>query len=302
LQDKQLQTWLIIGGLITILTYSYWNTLGTVAAAWETSQYSHGYLVPLISVLLLWVLRKPFEGVPISHRWWGAGLLALGVLLRLIGAYTVTFTVDNVSFIPCLLGIFVMVGGLQTLRWAGLPIAFLVFMYPLPRVLVDNILRPLQTVATQSSLVALHTLGVAAYREGNRIVLDKMQMGVVDACSGLRMLTIFLALAAAIAMITTTRPWWERVTIFATAIPIALAVNIIRITVTGLLYNLQVKDEVAQMVFHDAAGWIMMPIALGFLFLGCQILSRLVIEVEPSEVRSVQFAAPGRTQNAPKRK
>ena len=92
------------------------------------------------------------------------------------------------------------------------------------------------------------------------------------------MLTIFIALAVAIAMISNHRPWWERVIIVLSSIPIALLVNCIRITLTGLLYNLNVNDKITDTIFHDFAGLIMMPLALGFLFLEMQILSRLVIE------------------------
>ena len=106
-------------------------------------------------------------------------------------------------------------------------------------------------------------------------------MNVVDQCSGLRMLTIFIAIAVAIVMISNDRPWWQRICILLSSVPIALLVNCIRITITGLLYNLNLDPEQADVVnhiFHDFAGLIMMPLALGFLFLEMQILSRLVID------------------------
>jgi exosortase/archaeosortase family protein len=72
------------------------------------------------------------------------------------------------------------------------------------------------------------------------------------------------------------RAWWENLVILASAIPIALTVNSIRITVTGLLYQLA-NSEVAEMVFHDLAGWVMMPMALGMMFLLQQILDHLFV-------------------------
>jgi exosortase len=264
--------------------------LKLVADAWEQPEYSHGYLIPLFAAVLLWLQREPFEEtVPAWHRWCGVGLVCLGIAMRLFGARNVLFTVDYVSFIPCLLGIFVMVGGLNVLRWAGMPIAFLVFMIPLPGFMRDNLLRPLQDWATKASVYALQTLGVEVYNEGTTMYLELRAMNVEEACSGLRMLTIFLALAVAIAMIVTTRPWWERLIIVASAVPIALMVNAIRITITGLLYSLNVNDEFAEMVFHDFAGWIMMPLALGFLYLELHILSQLFIGVSPSAAGPASF-------------
>ena len=280
LQSDQRITWIIIGVLLVILVLAHFNSLWEVSTTWHNAQYSHGYLVPVFAAVLLWFRREPFEQIPPWQRWLGVGLITLGVVSRVIGTRYVVFVVDNLSFLPGVLGIFTLMGGLRCLRWSGPPICFLLFMYPLPDFLVNSILRPLQTVATQASTVALQMLGVEVYRDGNRILLDQMEMGVVDQCSGLRMVTIFVALAFAIAMIITHRPWWDRLAILLSAIPIAITVNIIRITLTGMLYNLQVSSEIANKVFHDWAGFIMMPMALGLLFLEMQILHLLFIDVE----------------------
>lgn len=295
LSDDQTQWWMWIGGLTLVLVASYWNSFVRVATEWEQPEYSHGYLIPAFAAVLMWLRREPFEkDVPKSHRWWGVGLLLLGMAIRVYGTMTVRFTMDYISFIPSLMGVFVLVGGLRVLKWAGPPIAFLVFMFPLPGFLKDNLLRPLQTLATRSSVYAMQTLGIEVYREGNVIHLEKMDMNVVDACSGLRMLTIFLALSVAIAMIVTTRPWWERMIIVLSAVPVALLVNIIRITLTGVLYNLNIKHEIANWFFHDFAGWIMMPMALGFLYLELYILANLFIETTPSATpRPVGFVPKG---------
>jgi exosortase/archaeosortase family protein len=148
-------------------------------------------------------------------------------------------------------------------------------MFPLPDEATRYLLGPLQTLATSMSTFALQTLGVEAYREGNQIVLGDMKLGVVDACSGLRMLTIFCALAVGLVMVG-RRTWWENGVILSSAIPIALVVNAVRITVTGVLF--QVADsEFAERVFHDWAGLVMMPMAIGMLFLEQFILGHLFL-------------------------
>lgn len=279
LDDKSQTTcWAIVAILAIGTLLAYLNTLWNVADYWDEPQYSHGFMVPAFAAVLLWMRREPFREVPTWQVWIGVGLVAVGIATRVYGAYYVRFIFDNMSFVPCLMGIFVMVGGLPALRWSGPPIGFLVFMYPMPRFLEDGLMKPMQTLATMCSLFALQTFGVDAFREGNQIHLDNKTMGVVDQCSGLRMLTIFVALAVAIALIYTTRPWWERVIIVLSSVPIALAVNVIRITVVGLLYNLNIPHQYADMIMHDLAGWIMMPMALGLLFVEIQLLQRLVLE------------------------
>ena len=97
------------------------------------------------------------------------------------------------------------------------------------------------------------------------------------------MLTIFSGLAVAMALISRDRPWWERVIVALSAIPIALLVNVVRITVTGLLLNLGIEIPLANTWFHDGAGLVMMPLAIGILYLEMQLLAALVIDVPASE-------------------
>ena len=286
--EEEQQRWIQIGVLTLVVVAAYFNTLRNTAIAWESPMYSHGYLIPAFAAFLVYLRREPWGEVQRAEQWWGVGIITAATLMRLVGSYMVQFTIDRLSLIVCLMGVFILVGGLRTIRWAGPAIAFIVFMFPLPRYLVDNVLRPLQTMATMSSVYALQTLGVDVYRDGNRIELEHSQMNVVDACSGLRMATIFVALAVAIVLISNHRPWWERTIVLLSSLPIALLVNCIRITLTGYLYNLKLDEKIVNQLFHDFAGIIMMPLALGFLFLEMQILSRLMIEDDsaPSSINT----------------
>ncbi|MFM8379223.1 MAG: exosortase/archaeosortase family protein [Planctomycetia bacterium] len=267
--------WSAIAVLTLLLIYSYWPGLMNAQSSWSNPQYSHGWIVPLFSAALLFWWRKPVEPVALSARIAGVLLLAVSFGLRLAAARYRIVTIDMYTFVPALAGVFLLVGGWSMFRWAWAPIGFLIFMYPLPDEATRYLLGPLQTLATIVSTYALQTLGFDAFREGNQIIVGEMHLGVVDACSGLRMLTIFVALSVALVMLG-ERQWWENLVILASAIPIALIVNSIRITVTGLLYQVA-SSEVAEMVFHDLAGWVMMPMALGMLFLLQQILTHLFV-------------------------
>jgi exosortase len=276
----QVTPWAVLTFMLAVLIWVYWNALsyGSHGAMWfwENPKYSHGWLVPLFTVILLWMRHEPFGPVTPGARWAGVGLLAAGLGMRLLTTYYPNRVPEMDSFVPCVAALFLIVGGWSTMRWAGPAILFLIFMFPLPGPLDTNLLAPLQKLATAASTYCLQTLGIPSYSEGNRIVIGEVQLGVVEACSGLRMLTIFVALAVAITLVT-DRPWWERIVMILSAVPIALAVNIIRITVTGILH-LTAGPELAEMVFHDLAGWFMMPMALGMLYVEFQILSHLIID------------------------
>jgi exosortase len=270
--------WLLIVALTVGLIYSYWPGLMNARASWDNPQYSHGWLVPLCSLALVFWWRRPMEPVADSARWAGLGLIAGSFIFRLVCAHFRIITLDMYTFVPALAGVFLLAGGWKTFRWAWAPIAALIFMYPLPDEATRYLLGPMQTLATMVSTFALQTLGLDAFREGNKIVLgDNQVLGVVDACSGLRMLTIFVWLALMIALVGGGE-WWENLVILASAIPIALIVNSIRITVTGVMYT--INPAMAEKIFHDWAGYFMMPLALLLLFGIQRLMAALVVEEE----------------------
>ncbi len=293
LDQKQTETAVLLGVVTLTLLWGYFNSLWAVAQFWDSPEYSHGYLVPMFTLALLWMRREELPGqdqISASARWVGLALIALGLSIRLPAAYYNFAPVDGLTFLPCLAGVVLLVAGWPTLRWAGPAIGFLIFMYPLPGPLQRNLLAPLQKVATLASAYSLQTLGFDVYTEGNRISISEIDMNVVEACSGLRMLTIFMALAVATTLVT-KRPWWEQAIIILSAVPIALISNITRITITGILHVL-VGSELADAVFHDFAGWIMMPIAIALLYLELYVLSLLFIE-ESETVDGMPFAFAG---------
>jgi len=277
-EREQLLSWVTVGVLGGMLVLAYLNMFWRIAGGWERPQYSHGWLIPIFAAILLFLRREPFTDVPVWHRWIGVAIILFGFAMRVFGATTVLFSVDNLSFIPCMIGLFVLVGGLPTLRWAGPAILFLVFMYPWPRFAEVLLMNPLQRMAAACSDFALVTLGLDVIREGTRLSVNGHDLNVAEACSGLRMLTIFTALSVAMALISSNRPLWERVFVVLSAIPIAIFVNVVRISVTGLCFAQGLESKELELFVHDATGLAMMPMAIGLLFLENYVLSNLFIE------------------------
>jgi exosortase len=280
---------IMLGGLVVLLVLAYWDMFVLTSAAWSEGLYSHGWIVPVFALALMWLRWEPIGPVPSSERWIGLALLAAGLSMRLVAAEWGMNPVDRISFLPAIFGVFMLVGGMNIIRWAGPALGFLVFMFPLPTRLEVLVLLRLQTLAAMCSTFVLQTLGVPAFRSGNVINISGMDLFIADACSGLRMLTIFCALAVAMVFLI-ERPWWDKFIILLSAVPIALVVNIVRITVTGLLYMWVPKSNFVQHLTHDWAGYFMMPLALGLLWLELQILERLTIPVEAAQLKPIGAA------------
>jgi exosortase len=262
---------------------------------WSTDpRYAHGYLVPVFALALLWLRRDRLESLTPGPNWAGLLLIAAALALRLTGAYFYVGWIEGASLLPALAGLCVLVGGWRSLRWSWPAIAFLVFMLPLPFRVEGALAHSLQRVATKVSTYALQTLGYPAVAEGNVIELDDVEIGVVEACSGLSMVFTSFAIATGMVLVI-RRPWLDKVLIVASAIPVALIVNVMRITVTGVLHE-TVGSRWANLVGHDLVGWLMMPIAVVLLSLELELLTRLLVERAPA-IEAVPVDLPGATRD-----
>jgi exosortase len=272
--------------LAVIGLWAYWPTLLGLARRWsEDPQYSHGYIVPAIALLLLWHRRERFPAAGGHIWWWGLIPLLVGTGLRLAAAWLRIDWLDAVSMLVSISGVCALLGGPPLLLWAWPAAVLLCFMLPLPYRAEVALAQPLQRIATVASTYALQTIGFPAVAEGNIIVIDNLRIGVLEACSGLGMLMTFFALSTAFALMV-QRPVLDRLILTVSAIPIGVCVNVIRITVTGVLHK-TVGSAIANAVFHDLAGWLMMPVALGLLWLEMRYLCRLFPTYTPAGLLKV---------------
>ncbi|MBI2805111.1 MAG: exosortase/archaeosortase family protein [Planctomycetes bacterium] len=266
-------------GLFLLLLGTHWATMGHLVDRWSNDpQYSHGFIVPLFAAVVLWSRRAMLKQVAWTPTWIGCPFLAIGLAMRGVAAWIDFEALDTLSLLPSIFGLVLLVGGLSVLRWSWPALAFLGFMMPLPYFMETALALPLRRIATIMSTYALQTLGCPALSEGNVILVDDIPLGVEHACSGLGMLLTFFALATALAMVVNA-PWHDRMVLIASAVPIAVLANVIRITATGLAYHLAGPDsELARLIYHDLAGWLMMPLALAMLWLELQFLAHLFID------------------------
>lgn len=277
--------WGSVAGALGVLTlglfWSYWTTLTTMAERWSRDpQYSHGFLVPVFALVVLWQWRDRCPVGGLRPSWGGLSLLLLAAALRLTAAHLYLEPLDAFSLVPAIAGLVWMACGWHCLRWSWPAIAFLGFMLPLPFSVEGLLAQPLRGLATTASTYTLQTLGYPAISEGNHILIEDVRLGVADACSGLGMLMTFFALATAVALVLQPR-WLDRVLIVASAVPIALIANVARITLTGVMY-VGFGAPAGQFV-HDQGGWLMMPLALALLWLELRYLRLLLREAEPPQ-------------------
>jgi len=267
--------------LALVLVWSYWRELRSLVILWRTEEdYNHGFLVPPFAAFLLWYRRdlmpKTAEG-----SLWGLGLFALGAVVRWSATLFLFYdNLDPFSMWCFLAGAAVFVGGWPALRWSWPAIFFLVFMIPLPGPVATAMGYPLQRVGAAVSTYLLQTFGIPAMSQGVVITLSHGQLEVERACSGLRMLMLFVAVCVGAAFVI-RRPLWEKAAVVLGAPPIAVAANVLRITITGVLSDVTGADADA---VHTVAGWLMMPLAVLIIWGEMALLERVFLPPESDQL------------------
>lgn len=269
----------LLGALILVLViWAYWSTLVDLRDRWEADpQYTQGYIIPVLAVGVLWLRRRSMPSAA-NFSWWGVLVVALGVGIRFLGTALFFEFVGVFSLIVILAGVVLCLGGPAMLRWSIPGFILLLFTVPIPFRVEMAVSGPLRGMSAQISTSVLQILGFPAVVEQNIVLVDEVTIGVVEACSGLGMIITMLALMTAVAMVCNW-PWWQKGLVIASALPIAVVANILRITATGVLYETWGKGT-SDIFYHDLAGWIMMPVALVFLWLELQVLERSFVDVE----------------------
>ena len=250
--------------LMAAFLYLYAAVLPPLITDWlDDPNYSHGFLVPGLSAYFVWDRRQTLAGLRPQPHWGGLVLLWCGLGMLLLVHLGAELFLMRSSMVVVLTALVWYLLGRHYVHALAFPLAFLLFMIPLPAILLNTITLPLQLLATQLSTFALQLVHLPVYREGNIIYLPHTTLEVVEACSGLRSLVSLLALAVVLAYITQRR-LSTRWILALSAVPIALAANAFRIWATGVLAH-QYGTHAAEGFYHTFVGWLVFVVTLGLL-------------------------------------
>lgn len=250
-----------IGLFLLSFVFLYYDTIIGMIEDWNTNDnYSHGFLVPFITVYLIWNIRDKLSVTPILPSYNGLYLLIGSLVFFIITNIGAELFTMRFSIILVLLsGVYFLLGH-DMLRMVYIPILYLIFMIPFPAIIWNKIAFPLKIFATAIAVNVIKIIQIPVYSEGNIIHLANTTLEVVDACSGLRSLVSLLALSAAFALISDLTKV-RRIVLFLSAVPIAIVLNIFRLTITAILAR-HYGPQVAQGFLHDVSGIFIFVIAL----------------------------------------
>jgi exosortase len=272
-----------IAWFTALLIVAYFPTLKHLVEQWSSDEdVGHGFFVPLVAGYIAWQRRDRLMELKWEPAWWGVGVMLWGILQSYVGALGAELFLQRSAFLITLVGLLLVLGGVELVRTLAFPLLLLPFMIPIPAVLYNQITFPLQLFASSAAETILNMLGIPVLRDGNVLELASQPLNVAEACSGIRSLLSLTFLSLVYAYFFDKHIWMRWALLIGT-VPIAILANAGRVTITGILS--EINPELAHGFFHSLEGWIIFLIAFVML-LGLHFVIRTVyrwkFEREPS--------------------
>ena len=272
-----------LGWLLLLVVASlpvFWLGFVSLGKAWMTAEYSHGPLIPAISLyLFLRELRLDPAPVPTTaearaaKRWPGIAVIAFALLFGLFGNLVQIPDLVTYAFIIWVGGVVLTVMGWERGRRHQLPVLHLIFMLPLPQFLFWKMTIFLQLVSSQIGVWFVELMGVPVFLEGNVIDLGVYKLQVAEACSGLRYLFPILSFSYLFGILY-KGPFWHKAVLFLMAAPLTVLMNSFRIGMIAVLVNSYGIGH-AEGFLHFFEGWVIFGACIAVLFLTAIALQRL---------------------------
>ncbi|MEP6327169.1 VPLPA-CTERM-specific exosortase XrtD [Sulfitobacter pontiacus] len=254
----------------------FWPALASLGVVWMTPEYSHGPLIPAISLYLyLREMRdtpRPALGTPVN-RWPGLALVMVSFLFGIFGNLIRISDVTSYALILWFSGVVLVTLGWDRGRKHQLPVLHLIFMLPLPQILFWKLTIFLQLISSNVGVWFIELMRIPVFLEGNVIDLGVYKLQVAEACSGLRYLFPILSFSYLFGILY-RGPFWHKATLFLMAAPLTILMNSFRIGVIGVLVN-SYGIEQAEGFLHFFEGWIIFGACIGLLFVLAIALQRL---------------------------
>ncbi len=228
---------------------------------WNDPDAGHGLLLAPLAVWLAWKRGL----VPAQPQRIGGGALLLAAIgLRYLSGLAAELFTMRLSMVLAALGILLFFrGARQAIHW-WLPIVLIGLSIPIPAVVTNTLALPLQLKASSWGATLLAARHVPVALSGNIIQLPGRDLFVTEACSGLRSLTALLSLGGLVGGLWLRHPI-SRVLLILLALPVAMAVNAIRVFLTGFLVYF-VDPKLGEGFIHLSEGWLLFIVA--FVILG----------------------------------
>ena len=272
-----MSNWIKTGLVFGLVVALYAEVIADLASEWWTvSSSSYGMLIPPLAGYIAYMKREVVLAIPAKQDLRGLQLTVLACLFLIGGHLAAEFYLARISIVLLAAGLVWTLWGVQRLRALTFPLILLATMVPLPAIIYNAIAVPLQLFASGTATIAAQAVGVSIYRQGNVIQLAHTSLGVAEACSGLQSLSALLVASLLVGFVENANTL-GRILVFLLAAPLAILVNVLRITGTAILADYHL--EFALGFYHSFSGWLVFLVGFGALWLLGKGVFRLTFRI-----------------------
>ncbi len=264
----------LLGAGFLGLFYRWLLAQGDMSYAYM-EDWGHAFVIPGISAYLVWKRRAWIAREPAEVFWPASVPFLLGIVSYVYCIVNVrNHMLQGASLVLALGGLVLLLTGPRMLRHLFLPLAYLLLAITISEAIMLEVTFGLQLIASQGAWLLLNLIGqpfnwFMVEVQGNSLELMTASgvthnLNVAEACSGMRMVVAFYALAGAVALLGASE-WWQRIALMLLAGPVAILMNMVRVAVLGLL--MLADPALAEGDAHMLIGTLLLVPSL-FLFMG----------------------------------
>jgi exosortase len=256
----------VLAGLLLLVFAPAAIAMGEV---WSTvDYYSHGFLVPVVAYWAATRSRTRFSALADRDRR-GFAAAALATVVYVAGLAMGIVSLQGLGLVGAVSACALYLGGVQGLRVLSFPLAFLVFMVPLPQAWITPTIVQLQLIVSAAAVNLLGWFGSGVIRQGNVIQLPAGdELFVAEACSGITSIVTLTPLAVMFAYFTESK-LVRRMVIVLAVVPAAMLGNLLRVSVTVAAAERYGATAATGNLLHEFAGLITFTLAcLALIALG----------------------------------
>ena len=269
-QRQAVLPWVFAAVLAACIWMLFARVLAGMAADWwREPAWSQGMLLPPLACYLAYSQRRRTFRQPAAIDMRGVGAIGAACLMWLAGSLASEFFLMRMSFVLMLFGLAWTFWGAARVKTLSFPFLLLASMVPLPALVYNSLAAPLQLLASDWAVRAAQFFGISVFRDGNVIQLAGITLGVAEACSGLNSLSAMLVGSIIIGYLV-CRGALNRAILVAIAAPLAILVNIFRVSGTAILAEYQ--PEFALGYYHSFSGWMVVMVGFGLLYAAARLL------------------------------
>lgn len=256
--------WLFVAiGLLALYAPTFYDLANSL---WQEDEQGHGPLILAVIGWLFWEQRRVLLAPPVrTAPATGFAMLVFGLLLYAVGRSQEITMLEVGSLAPVLAGTLLVTRGWSAVGSLWFALLFIIFLVPLPGMLIDAITLPLKQAVSDVVERLLYAGGYPIARNGVVLMIGQYQLLVADACSGLNSMFSLSALGVLYLYLVRCKSWLHNALLIAAILPIAFLANIVRVVVL-VLVTYYLGDEAGQGFLHEFSGMVLFVIALMGLF------------------------------------